>query len=228
MTILYTCIVLIIILTCGFINLLSEKNRLQANYDCVNEFRNRFITFSNTYVESSSGFGMFIKNGNLDSTNYRVLIMESNKIQNLLGQLGILAYSAPMGRFTSQNYQVILNTLPKYRDNTLTQMEINTVDDCLMRYLGFTNDRLLKSDKRLRNPFLWFTEGIRYILKTPLLLLNAFGIISERIVLRITGNIIYKVITGIAGLLAVAASIVTILQGKEEALNTFKSLFHIK
>jgi len=66
--------------------------------------------------------------------------MDSNKIQYMMRHYGVVGYTPPFGKYRDTQYHVIINTLPKFRDNSLTRDDIHLVDDCLLRYLGATKD----------------------------------------------------------------------------------------
>ena len=101
---------------------------------------------------------------------------------------------------------------------------LSQFDDCLLRYIGHTEERTKTTAKNLKNPIIWFRVGFQEIISLPLFVLNWFGIFSSRTVDRVTESTIYKVFTGIIALVTFASGIVTIIQGKEATIAFIRNL----
>ncbi len=127
-------------------------------------------------------------------------------------------YIAPFQTYHVPNYHIILNTIPKFREGTVVNFDVNSVDDCLLRHLGHEEERIKNKEKNLRNPFIWFRWGFQEILSIPIYFLGWFGIFNSRTIERITNNIIFKLFSGIIALVIFISSIVTIIQGKEATI----------
>jgi hypothetical protein len=80
--------------------------------------------------------------------------------------------------------------------------------------------------KKLKNPIAWFKEGFQEIISLPIYLLNWFGILSDTTVSKVTTNVIFKILAGIAGLVTFISGIVTIIQGKDQTISFIRQLFH--
>ncbi len=170
-------------------------------------------------------FDRFSSKGQIDHEKYVWLTKNSNKAQNILGQMGIVEYMAPFQRYVVSNYQVVLNTLPKFREH-IQDADIHLVDDALLRYIGIEEERYKILHKQFKNPIIWLQQGFKEFFSLPIYIINWFGIIPDRVVGRITSNIIFKVLAGIAGLVTFISGIVTIIQGKEQTIDFLKHLFH--
>jgi hypothetical protein len=205
----------------GLVKVFKHHNHLLNNFDFAYEYRNKFVEFSNKYFENSNIWG---KGGNLDNELYIWLTKNISKIQNNLGIFGIMDYVAPFQIYHVPNYQIIVNTIPKFRAGNVQSFDVNSVDDCLLRYIGHTEERIKCSRKNLRNPLVWFRNGFQEVISLPLFVLNWFGIFSRRTVDSVMESTIFKVITGIIALVTFISGIVTIIQGKEQTIDFIKKI----
>lgn len=147
-------------------------------------------------------------------------------MQGILGQSGIIHYVASYQKYEVPNYQLLLNTLPKFRDKFLHESEINMVDDALLRKYGILEEVGESKLKELKNPLVWFKQGFKELFSLPFYIINWFGIISDKKLGKITSNIVFNILVGIGGLITFLSGIVTIIQGKESIIQFFKTLFH--
>lgn len=186
-------------------------------------YRNNFIEFTNKYA---SNFDRYSRTGNFDYDLYTWLTKNVNKIQSDLGHIGVMNYVAPFQIYQVKNYQIIINTLPKFREGKITDFDVNACDDCLIRYSGSLEAILDKIKKRIANPFIWFKEGFQQIFNLPFYIMNWFGIISDRATTKLTGNAFFQIISGIGAFVAFASGVVTIIQGKDQTWELIKKIWH--
>ena len=132
---------------------------------------------------------------------------------------------APYRAYHVPRYQVIINTLPKFRDGTVKDFDVDSCDDCLLRYIGITEGVISLGRKNLRNPLIWFREGFQQLMSLPFHILNWFNILSDNSFSNLTNSFLFKLLSGIAGLITLASGIVTIIVGKDQTLVYFKHLF---
>ena len=224
MTTLYIILFFLFIMILGARVLYLKHFRIQKKINFANEYRSTFIEFNNTFFQSASS-GLFAKGGNIDNEKYVLLTMNSNKIQSQLGQIGVMQYIGPFQQYSISNYQIILNTLPKYRDGHITTFDVNAVDDALLRYLGTMEESRMETVKNISNPFVWLRQGFKEIFSLPIYIINWFGIIPDRTLGKITSNIFYKTIIGIISVVTFLSGIVTIIQGKDDTIKFFKHFF---
>lgn len=213
-------VILILILLIGFFKLVAKYNSHIKKLEFANEFRNHFVNLANQYLQS---YETWSKQGEVNNNDYNWLTKNVDQMQSNLGVIGIINYVAPFGRFHSSNYQVLINTIPKFREKVL-QTEINMSDDCLTRYIGINEKIVINDKKELKNPFLWFKEGINFLLILPFNILKWFGLLNSKIVRQIANNFIYKIITGLIALITLISGLVTIIQGKEDTLKFLKEI----
>lgn len=207
----------------GFYKLIKLYKKRNEEFSFTVEYRNNFITFANNYSNTSSSYD---RKGNFDNGQYGWLTRNVNKMQSNLGQLGVMEYIAPFQGYRVSNYPIIINSLPKFRDDSIMNFDIHSVDDCLMRYIGVLEDEIEKVKKDIKNPIIWFRVGIGGILSIPLLILNWFGIFNNQTLDKVRMSTLYSIVSGIIALITLISGIVTIIVGKDEAILFLKSLFN--
>lgn len=200
----------------GLITLVRRRNSLFEKREFTNHYRNEFVKFANRY----NGEGV------IDTERHTWLTLNSNRAQSIIGVHGVMEYIMPFNRGLISNYQVILNTLPMFHTGMAKAFDVNAVADALLRYIGVADHKLEEQAKRLRNPFIWFAEGMRQVLSFPVRLLYWFDIISKDAVERTTANMFFRIVAGVVAFAAFASSIVTIIQGWDQTLALVKGLFY--
>lgn len=215
--------ILIGILITGFVKIRKRANMNIKKYHFANEFKNRFMALVNTYVKT---YDTWSQKGNVDQEQYIWLTKNVNTMQSYLGYIGTLHYVAPFQLYTINNYQILINTIPKFRNSQVKEYDINAADDCLVRYIGVVEKKLDYDKKDLKNPIIWFKEGIHDIMSLPLFVFSWFGIISNKSLSKFMTNTVYKFITGIIALVTLISGIVTIIQGKEATFEMINKLLN--
>jgi len=206
---------IIAIFIIGFIQVYNHHNRVVKKIEFADEYRYKFVKFSNKYFES---YDRWSRSGNFDGEKYVWLTMNVSRIQNNLGTFGIMDYIAPFQTYKVSNYQIVINTIPKFRDGSIQDFDVNSVDDSLLRYIGYLNEYQKDTLRNLKNPLIWFREGFREILSIPIFILSWFGIISNRTLNSIKNSLIYKVISGLIALVTLISGIVTIVVGYDQTI----------
>lgn len=222
MSILYTVLGLIVILIIGLVKMLRGHRKVIDAHNFICEYRDKFIGFANKYFENYDRICGI--RGSFDGELYTWLTKNVNKAQELLGHTGTMEYIAAFRQYRISNYQIVINTLPKFRDGSVEIFDVNSTDDCLLRYLGQLDEIFEKSKKTLKNPVIWFKIGIQEIVSIPLFVLHWFGIFSNRTVNRIIGGTLYKIITGIIALVTLISGLVTIIAGKEQTIEFVRNM----
>jgi hypothetical protein len=222
MTTLFIIMGILLILVIGFVKTFKYDSRLIKSFEFTSVYRHKFIEFSNKYFQTLE---KFVRAGSIDNELYVWLTKNSNRMQSNVGNFGLMEYVAPFQQYKVSDYQIILNTIPKFRNGRVEIFDANSVDDCLLRYLGHLEEILKTSNKNLRNPIIWFRIGFQEIFSLPILILNWFGIFSRNSVDKIMGSAIYKIFSGIIGLVTFVSGIVTIVQGKEQTLDLIHKIF---
>lgn len=213
-----TTLIILGILTVFIIGVVQVYNRHSSvvkKIDFAVEYKNKFMEFSNKYFET---YDSWRGSGEFDRQLYIWLTMNVSKIQGNLRTFGIMDYIAPFHTYRVSNYQIVINTIPKFRDGSVRDFDVNSVDDCLLRYIGYLEEYCQDTQKNLKNPIVWFREGFREVLSIPIFILNWFGIISKRTVNSIKDSLIYKVLSGLIALVTLLSGLVTIVVGYDQTL----------
>jgi hypothetical protein len=215
-------IAFVFILVVGLITLIRRYRKFVADHNFAVEYREKFMALTKKYF---STYDNWARQGELDSDLYMWLTKNVNRIQGDLGRLGTMHYIAAFKEYEVANYQIIINTIPKFRIGRIQEFDVSSADDCMLRYIGVMEKASDSIEKKLRNPIIWFREGFQQILSLPLYILNWFGILGENTVSKVTTNNIFKIFAGIGGFVAFVSGMVTIIQGKEQTITFIKNLF---
>lgn len=214
--------VILAILVVGFIQVRKQHVTVIESVNFANDYRNKYIEFVNKYNKT---FNHFNNSGKVDEVLYNWLTMKAYNIQITIGSFGIVSYQPPFGGYILRDYEIIVNVIPKFRNGQIEPLEITTLDDCLVRYIGYKESYRNDTVANLTNPIIWFREGIRDILSIPIFILSLFGIISNRTVNSIKESFIYKVIAGSIALTTLVSGLVIIVVGYDSTMRFLSTLF---
>ncbi|MAD98616.1 MAG: hypothetical protein CMB99_14935 [Flavobacteriaceae bacterium] len=221
--IILSCFLAVVII--GFIQIFNKHSQILKRIDFAGEYRNKFVEFSNKYFKTRNPMN---RKGDLDGDLYVWLTMNVSKIQNHLGSFGIISYKPAFQNYIINNYPVIINTIPKFRDGNVDNLDVGSVDDCLLRYIGNLEEILIDLKRNFSNPIIWFREGFREVFSIPIFILNWFGVISTRTLNSIKESLIYKIISGLIALVTLVSGVVTIIVGYNETLKFINSMLGIE
>lgn len=162
---------------------------------------------------------------------YDWLVTKSESVQSTLGRIGIIAFRAPFGLYTSNNYPVILNAIPEIQkefwDTWRSDSDIvhyaQIVDNVLRRYIGVAEEQLKEETKKFFNPIILFCNGVAWILESPFYIFTECKIISHRRFSMIVNGRIFSFISGLTALVTLVSSIMAIVIG----WNKFKEIVSI-
>jgi hypothetical protein len=209
------------IVVIGFVLVYNRHSRVIKRIEFAGEYRNKFIEFANKYFKN---YDRWSRTGDFDGELYVWLTMNVSKIQNYVGSFGEMTYKPAFQNYMINNYQIIINTIPKFREGQVENFDVGAVDDCLLRYIGHLEEYSKDTNKNLRNPIVWFREGFKEVMSIPIFILSWFGIISNRTVNSIKNSLIYKVISGLIALVTLVSGIVTIIVGYDQTREFIKKI----
>lgn len=199
----------------GFVQVYLRHSRVVKKIDFAEEYRNKFVQFANKYFKK---YDRYSHSGDFDGELYVWLTKNVIKIQNHVGLFGVMSYKPAFQNYMINSYEIISNTILKFREGQVENFDVGAVDDCLLRYIGYLENYSKDTLKNLRNPIVWFREGFREILSIPIFILSSFGILSNRTVNSIKDSLIYKVIAGLIALVTLVSGLVTIIVGYDQAI----------
>jgi hypothetical protein len=99
----------------GFVQVYNRHSRVVKKIDFAGEYRNKFVDFANKYFQT---YDRYSRSGDFDGELYVWLTMNVSKIQSNLGTFGVMDYIAPFQTYRVSNYQIVINTIPKFRDGS--------------------------------------------------------------------------------------------------------------
>lgn len=177
-------------------------------------------------------FGSFIsalpRDFNVES--YCWLMMNVHKMQKELGDYGIIYNYSYLNIFIAR-YEILINTLNEiskyWQGNRVSYrwpeqrmaFDLATIMNCFLRYLGHLEECHGKFLSEIKNPFIWFREGMQFIITFFLTWIWCwFGLIEYRSVQRVGESFLMKWIATLSG-------IVTIIVGWDEVIKKISHLF---
>ena len=214
--------IVIILLIVGLVRLFRRVKHVGEKIKSANEFYNKF--------------SLYLKSQGEDSEIYAWLIQKSPKIQSEMGAYGYLdSFRPPYANYVIRNYQIIVNIIPEIRrelqdDSYLRNVQaLNEygalVQESLLRHLGVLSDKQEIEKQRLKNPIIWLSEGVSWVLLFPISVLSWVGLIGETIVRKITLNPLFKMIAGILTILGGFSTLMTIVVGWDSFINALNNIF---
>jgi hypothetical protein len=216
-------LLLISIFVIGFLRIRKNRLNIIDKLNFLNEFRNKYIQIANM-VKLSYG-GLMDDPSNIDKKIYHWLILNSSRAQTEVGHFGIGEISMP-ARGIISNYQFITNVIPKFREASIQRTEITSVDDILLRCIGYYQNEPDELLTELKNPLKWFQNGLRYILSFPIELLYSFGMVTSNFAYNTKNNIIYKFITGFLALIGILSGIIGLITGWDQFVGIVSDFYN--
>lgn len=223
-------IMLITILVIGVIKVFKDWNEHQQSLKFTFSFINKFREFGND---------LFNKQFNQES--YQWLKLNSFKMQSLSGDFGVAqSFKPPGANYFFKGYQIIINGVTEVKNIyqrmsgsfgglsiewQMLQESIGMIDDALLSYLGFLENKSEQKIKAIKNPIIWFREGIQFIVTLPISLIYWSGIINYRAYYSVYNNIFVKLISLTVGVIAFISSIITIVTGYVPFSDFMKDIF---
>lgn len=161
-----------------------------------------------------------------DSKDYQWLLQYMDETQEKLGSAGIIDhYRAPFGSFTVQNYQLLVNFIPKLHSfDSLHETEVSYAMDAFTRAIGINKRWLDTLRKQLWQPLKWLSLGVGSLISLPLLVLKEVGIISTTNYKMITGSRSFHLLSGLVSVIGILELLSTFVLGKSALVELLHSL----
>lgn len=210
-------IVIVIIFIIGLVRGIYYYFHVLRKFNYSVDFTNHFRDFGSQLVEHEY----------FDSEKYQWLMMNSSKMQSMMGSYGVVSYKPPFANYMYKNYQLVVNGIREIKGNFQRAAgsyglsfekrwvleSISMVDDALLTYVGAMSNYLDGTKRGLKNPLIWLREGVRFIVTSPISLLYWSGLIKYRTYNIISNNFFVKVLSFVIGIIGFVSSIVTIVTG---------------
>jgi hypothetical protein len=199
----------------GLISYILAIREVNIKINFVMQFRKNFLD----WVDSQ---------GN-DRTSYQWLLLNSNKMQSIMGPEGIMAVFRNVA-YQIKNYPIILNGIPMidqyFRDYILSRSVddlIHLIDQPQIRFLGTLKEHHEIYASRIKNPFSCLHRGLVITTSSPLYVLFAFGLMTKIAISNIQHTTIFKAIVFVISVVGLGASLIGITVDGSEALSIWRS-----
>lgn len=218
---LYFILMIVGLVITGFIANVINIRTCSNNYNFLVEYRDKFSKFISDLLNKN-------KYSNKD---YEWLMSNSDKVQIILGDAGIISYKDISGYYP--NYQIVINFMNEVMSlfsKGLIGTESEKITWChnaFLRKMGIYDEYIKKEIKRTFNPLYDLTSGIKVILGIPLDILYSIGLISSKNLTKIKDNVLFKILGGIISLLTFLSTIMSIVLGWNDFVNLIKGILHI-
>lgn len=218
---LYFILLIMALIIIGFIANVISIRKCSDNRNFLIEYRDTFAKFISDLLEKN-------KYSNKD---YEWLISNSDKVQNILGEAGVMLYTDARGYYPK--YQIVINFMNEVLDlfsKGLIGFESEKITWChnaFLRKIGIYDQLINKEIKRTFNPLHNLTSGIKVILGIPFDILYGIGLIPSNGLTRIKENVLFKLLGGIISLLTFLSTIMSIFLGWNDFVNLIKNILHI-
>lgn len=218
---LYFILMVVGLVITGFIANVINIRTCSNNYNFLVEYRDKFSKFISDLLNKNK----------YNNKDYEWLMSNSDKVQIILGDAGIISYKDISGYYP--NYQIVINFMNEVMSlfsKGLIGTESEKITWChnaFLRKMGIYDEYIKKEIKRTFNPLYDLTSGIKVILGIPLDILYSIGLISSKNLTKIKDNVLFKILGGIISLLTFLSTIMSIVLGWNDFVNLIKGILHI-
>ena len=217
-------LLIILLIIIGLIKQIIFLIKLKKRLNFTTSYRNKFISLVNKLDSTKK----------IDNDIYYDLTESVNKMQQELGEDGILSYFADnLTGIQTRNYQYLINFLPSLRKidfgNSIILDRYNDsvfcCDDMFVRHIGTIKNSISDVKKTFFNPFLCFSFGVKFIITLPISIMKWFGFISEKNYTKILQSGITAIVNMMMTILSFAGSIISVTIGWKDFIKILSSLF---
>jgi hypothetical protein len=206
-------LILIGLMTLGCFSILRKQKILIAKHSFADEYLNKFDKLSNQTPNQ----------GMLGNQLYVWLTKNVDKMQQMLGVAGMVHYKPPAEWYVINDYEILINTLAQISNGTAEGDDIDFCSNLILRLVGALEERKKIINKNLQNPVMWFFEGVRVIITSPLYFLHSFGLLGSSTAEKLSESLFMRFVSGIIAIVGFLASIVQIFQGWDDVVKVLKT-----
>jgi hypothetical protein len=198
-------LLLVVITGIGLAAAVRRRLRIIKDIDFLEEFMAQWTKLCKSKAEDSDAWGWCVEN--------------SAKMQRLLGPYGVMSYKPAFATAMIPNYLLITNTLVLVRDyasggrriSGFPSQDAGYCYDATTTYSGVLKERADAVLADIRNPLVWFREGVRALLALPVLLLSQLGVFGPETASRIVQGGLFGLLSGLGGLVGLVSGAMTII-----------------
>lgn len=208
--------VIVTILVLGFISVKRKQYNLLQK-----------LSFANTFLEK---LDVLWRDRQNRGEIYTWLVLNSEKMQSQTGRAGISAqYRPPYANYMISNYYIIINTIHELRswlDDSLGIKYTEMIQNTILRHNGVLMNELEQLETQLRNPLVWFRNGVRFILSLPFYLLREFGLLGSGTSAHILASRSFNFLASIVALIGFISAIVGLVIGWDDFIKKISDLLN--
>lgn len=205
----------------GLLRLLRGKTSTNRRREFAVEYHNRLAAY--------------VSGGGSDDDAYIWLTRHAIRIQGEAGALGVAAaFTLPGAGPTLHNYQVFVNGIPEIRTwashglfPSAVGSYANLVRDCLLRHIGVLDQLLTRYDDALRNPIVWFREGVAALLAAPVRILHGLGLFGLPTARSIEASRVFRLAAAAVSVIGFASALVGLLTGWDAFIAIMRRLLRL-
>jgi hypothetical protein len=205
-----------LVLTVGIVSTLWLTRGLAFRLGFVREFTNRFASCASGRDSASFDENMTWLNGRIP------------KLSDELGGFGVVQYKPAFANYIHNNYALVPNTVLKMATGSAAAQDLQMTMAMLIQHSGRLEDLLKDTFARLKNPVLWFFDGLRSILSIPAWILAGSGVIRATTVQRFKDSRIVRFLTALIAIATLVSTIMSIVLGWAAFLDVVKRVLQIK
>ncbi len=200
----------IVLLIIGRIRVFYKIKGIQENITSSDEFLAKVKDYLNSLGK--------------DHKTYSWLVQMSHQFQLEMGFYGVIPnfYHQP-SRTSIKDYQIIINGIPELRrmfDNqdypndkvALRDFGLVLIES-ILRHRGYLLSDLTTIEKNLKNPIVWLTQGISWVLLLIPSFFKQIGLISKAKFSSFEERPLLKLISGVVSLIELTGTVMTIIMG---------------
>jgi hypothetical protein len=198
----------VVLMVAGVIRQVLILRKKALRLDLATEFLNKFLEWCNGRAE--------------DHSLYNWMLNKSETVQTMLGSGGLMHIRRPFESGYHPNVPVILSGIPEIQrawhegwrvHDQVISAYTQTIDGCLRRFIGSTEEQRRRERARLFNPLVLFCGGVAWLMELPLFILSETNIISTSRRMIIANGRLFSLLSGIGTIATLIATIMAIVMG---------------
>lgn len=205
-------LVIVVLAVIGFVRLVRTALRIGERSEFAVDFFEQFQKYAASRGQDTQAYGW--------------LVHRSTKMQQHMGDAGVYAYyKPPFANYQFTNYEVVLNGIPALRQayeagymSDVGGQIATALQESIVRYMGQLEDLRESHLRDMKNPFVWLREGVRLVIASPVYLMSWMGVLGESTTSAFIQSRLFKMISGLVTLVALVASVMTIVLGWDQFL----------
>ncbi|RHW36679.1 hypothetical protein D1B33_09770 [Lysinibacillus yapensis] len=201
----------------GFILKIRDISRFNKELQFLLEYNERYVLYLDKFLNRET-------QTEEESQLYTYLIKKSGKAQELLGSTGLVDYRPAFSSYMISNYPLVVNIVQSLRNPVIISDELQGVNNFFLIRISNYEETIARIKREMKNPIQLLQEGVQFFVTFPITLLYWSGIIKYGTFMKISENIIIKLINFIIIIVGLISSIITIVAGWDTVKEIYKTV----